>query len=255
MSNHEKDCLCNTCVEADFQATLRENGLDPARYGSLPGVGSVASAPGSSRSAAPVRLASDKQLKFIQSLLRDRDTSGLPNLPVVEELSSRQASQLIDKLLSLPKVASASLATDRQVEMLQFLLSTRETPADFLPRPLKELPRAVASDLIDRLRSAPRLAELVTRPGVYRVDGVLYHVSRSVSNPSNYYAERIDSETGRRTFERGAIARIRDHHRVTLEEAQQFGRLTGVCCYCGRRLTDPQSIDAGVGPICAKRNE
>ena len=30
------------------------------------------------------------------------------------------------------------------------------------------------------------------------------------------------------------------------------GRTTGVCQCCGRELTDPQSIEQGIGPICAQ---
>jgi len=32
-----------------------------------------------------------------------------------------------------------------------------------------------------------------------------------------------------------------------------FGRLTGACACCGRTLTDPTSIERGVGPICAQK--
>lgn len=31
------------------------------------------------------------------------------------------------------------------------------------------------------------------------------------------------------------------------------GKLTGVCGCCGRALTDPDSIEAGIGPVCAKK--
>lgn len=34
------------------------------------------------------------------------------------------------------------------------------------------------------------------------------------------------------------------------KEARLYGRLTGVCCCCGRELTDPESIALGIGPIC-----
>lgn len=30
-----------------------------------------------------------------------------------------------------------------------------------------------------------------------------------------------------------------------------YGKHTGVCGKCGRTLTDPESIDAGIGPVCA----
>lgn len=31
-----------------------------------------------------------------------------------------------------------------------------------------------------------------------------------------------------------------------------YGRLTGACALCGRDLTDQESVDRGVGPVCAK---
>ena len=33
--------------------------------------------------------------------------------------------------------------------------------------------------------------------------------------------------------------------------ARMYGQRTGVCCCCGRELTNHASIDAGIGPICA----
>lgn len=32
--------------------------------------------------------------------------------------------------------------------------------------------------------------------------------------------------------------------------AKAYGRLTGICCCCGRELTDPVSVERGLGPIC-----
>lgn len=39
----------------------------------------------------------------------------------------------------------------------------------------------------------------------------------------------------------------------TLEEAKAYGRRTGRCMVCGRKLTHPTSVEAGIGPICAGR--
>lgn len=36
-----------------------------------------------------------------------------------------------------------------------------------------------------------------------------------------------------------------------LAAAVKYGRESGCCCSCGRDLTDPASIEAGIGPICA----
>lgn len=38
-----------------------------------------------------------------------------------------------------------------------------------------------------------------------------------------------------------------------LQTAMKYGKLSGVCCSCGRELTDDASIAAGIGPICAKK--
>jgi len=35
--------------------------------------------------------------------------------------------------------------------------------------------------------------------------------------------------------------------------AKAYGRRFGVCCCCGRELTAEDSIEAGIGPICAER--
>lgn len=46
---------------------------------------------------------------------------------------------------------------------------------------------------------------------------------------------------------------VRDHRRMTLEQAKEFGAIYGVCCNCGATLTDERSIEAGIGPVCAGR--
>ena len=38
-----------------------------------------------------------------------------------------------------------------------------------------------------------------------------------------------------------------------LAAAKRYGHALGVCAVCGRALTDPDSIAAGIGPVCAKR--
>jgi len=38
-----------------------------------------------------------------------------------------------------------------------------------------------------------------------------------------------------------------------LQAAMKYGKLSGRCCSCGRDLTDPDSIEAGIGPVCATK--
>lgn len=46
-------------------------------------------------------------------------------------------------------------------------------------------------------------------------------------------------------------AKVQDAMQDPLEAATYFGRHSGTCSCCGRTLTDPASIEAGIGPICA----
>lgn len=38
-----------------------------------------------------------------------------------------------------------------------------------------------------------------------------------------------------------------------LQAAMKYGKLAGRCCSCGRELTDPDSIESGIGPVCATK--
>jgi len=49
------------------------------------------------------------------------------------------------------------------------------------------------------------------------------------------------------------IERLREFEENPLAAAKKYGKLAGRCCSCGRDLTDPVSIEAGIGPICAGR--
>jgi hypothetical protein len=42
--------------------------------------------------------------------------------------------------------------------------------------------------------------------------------------------------------------------KMTLAEAEEYGRMSGSCCACGRRLDVPESVERGIGPVCAKKD-
>lgn len=72
-------------------------------------------------------------------------------------------------------------------------------------------------------------------------------------------APEFDGETLTRAavvhfeYVNGLVREVKPEWRMTLEQAKAFGALYGVCCRCGRDLTDEVSIEAGIGPVCAKR--
>lgn len=43
---------------------------------------------------------------------------------------------------------------------------------------------------------------------------------------------------------------LRDIAADPVESARAYGKATGMCCCCGRTLTDPVSVANGIGPIC-----
>lgn len=99
----------------------------------------------------------------------------------------------------------------------------------------------------------------VTEAGMYRTpDGTIYKVQLAVHGSGRLYAKRLeldqDEANGTRgSFEYapGAIRELTADMRMSLEQAKEFGHIYGVCCKCGRTLTNEESIAAGIGPICA----
>jgi ribosomal protein S14 len=85
--------------------------------------------------------------------------------------------------------------------------------------------------------------------GMYVVGERIFKVQAAKATSNLYAKELID---GSFEYVTGAITVVRrEGVRMTLDEAKAYGRKTGQCCDCGRELTNPVSIKAGIGPICA----
>lgn len=85
--------------------------------------------------------------------------------------------------------------------------------------------------------------------GMYKVVDQVFKVKRSQAG--YLYAMELTEEGFQ--FAKGAIRNIKPEHRMTLEEAKKYGRQTGMCCVCGRELTNETSIREGIGPVCGGR--
>lgn len=88
--------------------------------------------------------------------------------------------------------------------------------------------------------------------GMYQVDSRIFKVLPS-RNSDRHYAKELTGEPKSGysfTYAPGAMSLIREEHKMTPEQAAEFGKLTGSCCCCGRLLTDPESIADGIGPVC-----
>jgi len=66
---------------------------------------------------------------------------------------------------------------------------------------------------------------------------------------------RIDLKTGMATLKSGFTAEyaaIQEFESDALASAVEYGRKLSSCCFCGLTLSDPPSVRAGYGPICAR---
>lgn len=91
--------------------------------------------------------------------------------------------------------------------------------------------------------------------GMYKFEGDIYKVQEAKYGSGRCYAKKLTQCGDKWRFEyaQGAIAQLKNEHKLTIEEAKTFGKLYGVCCACGRILTDETSIEMGIGPICAEK--
>lgn len=89
--------------------------------------------------------------------------------------------------------------------------------------------------------------------GMYRKDGVIYKVQRAVHSSGNLYAKQLiqHGDDWRFEYAPGVIKKLTAEDKMSLDEAKAWGALYGTCCVCGRTLTDEDSIQAGIGPVCA----
>jgi hypothetical protein len=159
--------------------------------------------------------------------------------------------------------------TQDQFNFLKLLISERALDPDVM-RVVENcraaavagtLTRGQASELITVLKTQPRKIDAgrdngTMTPGVYRAtDGTLYRVYPARADRSRLLAKIVIRTAYGVEFEyAGAASRfVNASQRLSREEAAAFGRETGWCVVCGTELTDPDSIAAGIGPVCATK--
>lgn len=162
-------------------------------------------------------------------------------------------------------------ATDKQFAFIKSLIESRDTtlidPRINVARDLAqrgEFSVAAASALIDLLKDTPRLTAAAPAStedvpeGMHRFGGVFFKVQRAVHGSGNLYAKALVEDPNSSSgwsfeYAPGAIRNLSADTALPLEEAKKFGALYGTCCVCARTLTDENSIEAGIGPVCATR--
>jgi hypothetical protein len=109
----------------------------------------------------------------------------------------------------------------------------------------------------------------VTEDGIYQApSGDVWKVQHSREGTGRLYAKRLQIDEaaehgpdgtvvkparGHFVYVRGGLRSIKPSWKMTLEAAKAFGKLYGMCCVCSAELTNEQSIEEGIGPVCSGR--
>lgn len=163
----------------------------------------------------------------------------------------------------------------KQEAYLKSLLNTKVIPFELFEKvaniDYNTITIKTASGLIDILKNQPLKTKEGELPesdvngnniptkkepakcGFYFYENSVYNVV--ASKQGNNYAKLLihDGNKGRWDYIKGMVNVLNESHLITLAAAKEFGKNHGFCMVCGRTLTDPVSVDAGIGPICAER--
>lgn len=157
--------------------------------------------------------------------------------------------------------APTRCASKAQVNYAQMLYRTRQPlpvdagmPARTVEERIQSLDFVEIGIFIDMMKRQPEREHRLTA-GMYKFGNDIYKVQKAIYGSGNLYAKKWYWDRkpveGHFDYSPGGIYRLRPEHKMSLEEAKQFGKLYGRCCVCGRILTDEESIEAGIGPVCA----
>lgn len=101
------------------------------------------------------------------------------------------------------------------------------------------------ADSMDSPKPAPTTSS--TPPGPYLLKGAPALVYKSTSGTHYLVKKLVD---GQWVYQGSATRWASALTPMTLDQAAEYGRRTGVCACCGRDLTNKESIELGIGPIC-----
>ena len=185
--------------------------------------------------------ASPKQIRFITNLVHERELTDEQRhdlrMRINREMTGGQARGIIESLLLLPKATSGRPA------------AVSEPAAEGMHKLGDKIYK------VQKSRSGlPYAKELVvTRECPGHLD---------FSDPSAFDApmtRHSDTECPEPkvsvefVYARGMVYKLSEDTRMTLDEAKEWGVRFGTCCVCGLTLTKEDSIEKGIGPVCAKR--
>lgn len=192
--------------------------------------------------------------------------------PVIEKAKRNGGDGMVNPNSTTKAKPARCGASEKQAAwMLRMVeeINDETITAKYTPEFLDTIPWTKIGDHIDTLKAgvanarkakaaapvaSPRTVTEAVTVGMYKVGDRIFKVIPSQTG--RLYAKelcRCVEDGFRFEYAPGAISSIKAEHRMSMEEAQAFGRLTGTCCVCGRMLTDETSIARGIGPVCGDK--
>jgi hypothetical protein len=159
-------------------------------------------------------------------------------------------------------------ASSKQIAFVERLIAERQVPATDVANLAAILDGSAttkaASDQITRLLGYPKKATPVAAevvPGYYyrSTDDAYLVVVKTKDGQRSYgkileFVEATDgSMRPRWAYAPGAKATLVGLAPMTAEQAASLGHMHGYCVICTQRLTDAESVQRGIGPVCIKR--
>lgn len=118
--------------------------------------------------------------------------------------------------------------------------------------------RGRATPMVDDWGEAKTILKQGARvePGYYQLGEDIYKVQMNREETRAYAkilvvdSSEDGTNKGRFEYAPGAISKLSPEMALGEEAASEFGQLYGFCCICGLKLTNEESIERGIGPIC-----
>lgn len=98
----------------------------------------------------------------------------------------------------------------------------------------------------------PAPAPVNVTEGFWNLGERIFKVQRSQTS-GHLYAKELTSDGWSYLPGGATMLATQGASRLTAETAERYGKLYGVCAICGRTLTNEESIERGIGPVCAER--
>lgn len=200
-----------------------------------------------------VKPATYKQLKWLRDLLEGRDFSNFPTdwlnyCTYIREAFVRAAGDGTEAgLLNewLEKTGRDTVSQDTFRTLLPKLQEAKRIET--------EKPKAEPAQNISQV--------VEVEDGVYYVGGTIFKVKKTKAGRQWAHKLVVLGEASKgghvaaKFVYAGGVAKngITPEAKLTYEKAQEFGALYGICCCCGRLLTNELSVYLGIGPVCGGR--